>query len=772
MIHEILLALSGHPSPLLPSPSPGGFEKQRKPLGSFSSLISPSEEALLGSLSRLSELHRKVSSLSALIANSHSSTICRAVSSAIVSTHLTKFQAKVLEVESDILKKDAGSVGSGTVVPLSSVVTEFNPWIRRMEWFWDLIQFINGRQSEGIGRVEQGSAPNTITCTGARIINHLREQARTGYPDLEEISLDLSDTAERAWLRQLSAWVLYGKLPSIGADDFMVQDNDQEGLGDDHQAFHIVSDLAPSFVSSSTQSSILFIGRSLGHIRSKGGALSELSLSSSTAPELALLPAHHRHLSAVVTPIDPINLTRAISAIRLSLSQTLLKRLLPFPRILETLQLLRSFFLLGRGEFAVTLIVEADVQIQSRRQGSSKKLRQEKLEGLDLVNIKEGELTSTLNRTWATLSSLELGEYVLDEELELARDAIHLEIPKSSSESSPPSKNKAAVSFDDLLFSTPTVLSLDVSTPLDLFLSKQDVQLYASMNSYMLSIRRAHLRLTDLWKHTALRRDHPAPLGPPHSNTQLGEDTNRLKRRRTDLRARKMRRVWATIGAAVFLLGEVGEYFQGDVVSASWNHFNYWLNESSSSEPVKTEAPSARVEVFPAPRPNASHPSRNIAHDPETLSLAHQTYLSSLFHFLLMGDEPFARALHDFLLHAEHLIACVSWLESSWLHLDLQSDEGVVDAFVDYDREERRASRELENIRETTQEGVGKLIDRLRDLDAERAGTGSDFRSREEKGGYLPWRPAGIDRLLMKLDFGSFVQSRGANWQGKDEDDF
>jgi hypothetical protein len=29
--------------------------------------------------------------------------------------------------------------------------------------------------------------------------------------------------AETAWLKQISAWILYGRLPSFGTDDFFVQ---------------------------------------------------------------------------------------------------------------------------------------------------------------------------------------------------------------------------------------------------------------------------------------------------------------------------------------------------------------------------------------------------------------------------------------------------------------------------------------------------------------------------------------------------------------------
>jgi hypothetical protein len=46
---------------------------------------------------------------------------------------------------------------------------------------------------------------------------------QTGYMDVEEAALSLVKVAETAWLKQVSAWILYGRLPSFGREDFFVQ---------------------------------------------------------------------------------------------------------------------------------------------------------------------------------------------------------------------------------------------------------------------------------------------------------------------------------------------------------------------------------------------------------------------------------------------------------------------------------------------------------------------------------------------------------------------
>lgn len=219
MLHEILLSLSGHPSPLLRSaqtarpnaPPTEGNASDNKTL----QLLSPPERELLAGVAHLSDLHVKLRSFGAQIAAAHPSTICRAVATAVQNIHLAAFQRKVLEVEEGILKKDAGLVGAYNIVPLTAVVGEFDEWTRRMEWMWDITEFMLKRD-----RAEEGSK---VFCTSAAIINRLRGELQTGYLDIEETARSLVRVAETAWVKQVSSWILYGRLPGFGADDFYIQ---------------------------------------------------------------------------------------------------------------------------------------------------------------------------------------------------------------------------------------------------------------------------------------------------------------------------------------------------------------------------------------------------------------------------------------------------------------------------------------------------------------------------------------------------------------------
>ncbi len=195
MLHEILLSLSGHPSPLLTANAKG----TTSPF-----ILSPPEKALLASVAHLTDLHCKLLFDTDRITSTHASCICQAVALSIRSTHLAKFQQKVLQVENGILQRDAGSVGAYNIVPLTAIVGEFSEWTRRMEWFREVTEFM------------------TKGCTGAQIIDKLCESVQTGYSDIEEVAVHLVKVSETAWLKQASAWILYGRLPYSGREDFFI----------------------------------------------------------------------------------------------------------------------------------------------------------------------------------------------------------------------------------------------------------------------------------------------------------------------------------------------------------------------------------------------------------------------------------------------------------------------------------------------------------------------------------------------------------------------
>lgn len=783
MLHEILLSLSGHTSPLLSVTASKGDGRQSNQ--TFPGLSYP-EQALIASLAHLGDLHARLQTRTSVISSTHRSTICRAVSTAISSTHLARFQRAILEFESSILRKDASIVGGYGIVPLSKVVDEFGQWTRRMDWFWDMVQFMLPDEPRAKKSTEDQSQ-----CSGAAVLDRLRKEVQTGYPDIEEVALDLIKAGETAWLRQLSGWVLYGRLPAFGEGDFFICTDTSTSHTSSATTttrlpdFHARHELIPGFVAPSTASAILFIGRSLNQIRARVNAVARSSSTARTSPELLLVPAHLEHLAAVATPINQSFLSSAISTIRLSLSRNSLQQLLPLHRIQEILRIFRNFFLLDHGEFAVALLDEAQKRIRSRHRRPMAPHRGGLSNDLGSLNIKESEANLVLTRTWATLSTSQSHDDDVEEEMDLARGLMHFTHPETSDPSSKPQSiasqqhRTAAVSgvpFNDFLFATPTFLTIQITSPLDLFLRPQDVKTYSNIHSYVLSIRRAHLHLTELWRLTSLRRDHPAPLGPPASNTRNGAKTL-ARNRQLELNRRKaMRSIWATVGATLFLLTELSAYFQGEVIMRSSDKLRIWLQPTPSSSqraPRELSRHTSSTSVqdggngcgttnTSAITASAANLSISTSPDPETLTTAHQRYLKSLVHNLLLTDTVFTKSLRSFLVHIDHFVALLTRLHSIQQSMDLGINEAVADPFADYAAEGSELMIDLRNATKELHRGNQMLVTRLREMDSERVSGDDQFLIdvEIEDGGFVPWHGSGLDRLLMKLDFASLAMNQ------------
>ncbi|KAL2121447.1 hypothetical protein VTJ04DRAFT_5474 [Mycothermus thermophilus] len=816
MLHEILLSLSGHPSPLLrsaaaaaaastPSSPPSGpstSAPNSDPYPASLTSLTPPERALLASLARLADTHIRLRASTAHVSASHTSVVCRAVAAAIDAHHLAAFRAKVLDVERALLRGDAGLVGAYRTVPLTEVVAEFEGWGRRLEFLERVVRVVG----------EEGA-------TAKKVIDFLRAQLPTGYGDVEGVVLGLVEVAEKSWLKQVAAWVCYGRVPGFGAerDCFVVQEKRQmpgeDGQGEAEVVYTCDMARAPGFVTPATAASMLFIGRSLNQIRNKGveeyGLRGEVHLSTQLAK-----------LAALTHPIEPVAFSKTIAGIRNHLSQTILQKLLPLSRVQETLQLLRDFFLLRRGEFAMALTQQADEKIRSRWK-RAENLAYEKRDGLGNVTVKEGEVAAVLAKTWAAMAAMQ-GEHAQEDEgLELARDLLKLNMAKArpSTPATPASAEGRSLAtiaptpFRNLLFSVPVVLTMRIPSPLDLFLAPADLQTYTAINSYLLSLRRAHIHLTDLWKISALRRHHPSAPGPPQGSTRGGRERVRLLRERNDVRCIILRNAWVTASAALFFLGELEGYLQTEVVAGLSDGFQEWLatgedrqtkrsDESTAFEENEQEHDNGTNENGDAdgdvwmaestppsssPRNPAGHhrsSSREQHHDPQTLATAHRIYLGELTRRLLLTHTNFTNALYELLVQTDHLAGLVRRLHEVWAAADLEADAGVIDAFVDLEREERDVRGEMRAVEERVREGIKALVGELRRVEADEHGPGMGLLEGQDEQGqsqqmapggpggigegveYVPRRVGGVDRLLMKLDFGTWFGMEGGEGGG------
>lgn len=735
MLHEVLLALSGHPSPLFADLDPANPVNEEFPL------ISPSERALLRSIGRLSILHRKLQRHLETISSSHRSIICRSVASSILHTHLARFQNRILDVEGKILTKDASLVGAYEIVPLASVVGEFDDWHRRMAWYWQMACFF--QPPKDIAREKpRSSSP----CTSAQLIDKLRAETQTGFPDIEEAATQLAKVAETAWLKQLSSWIIHGKLPAYGAQDFFIQLDGSEG-----QSFKKDQDLLPSFINVATANSILFIGKSLHQVKRHHQAKRvSFAVSGNGSAEADLATSHLDLLSALPLPLIPSQFSRTIAEIRLSLSQNILQKLLPMSLTMQVLSCLRQFFLLGRGEFAVALINEAENRVQSRQQSMGRLLQQDPVKAMQGLSIKDAELHQSLQQVWKSLAAEDADE--VDEALEYAQQHISLSTPKAASTRPSSSDSYTDIlsdmsftTFNDLLFPSPTELNLSFSSPLDLFLSPRDIEIYSTINAYLLAIKRSHQKASDLWRRSPARRDHPLPSSEGN--------TARLRNRK---RATATRKVWATCSAAIFLLSETAAFFEGEIIKGSFDHFEAWASRPAPNFEPDLSTTSSTVDGA------SEKPAQR---DPETLAAGHRLFLASLAYSLLLTDTAYTKELRSLLGIIDNLISFFVRLLDIQSKLDLETQNAGHDAAppsAHLVEDEAHISLELDRARKRVDSGMKSVVHRLRELDRDRVGSLRFWDAGGkpvEKGDFEVWKGGGgVERLLMKLEFGRMVE--------------
>jgi Gamma tubulin complex component N-terminal/Gamma tubulin complex component C-terminal len=774
MLHELLLSLHGHPSPLLSD----------NPPQSVTSLCSPTELSLLRSLTTLgtlqSEIRKHCASLSTPQLTKRA-TIAPAIAAAIIDGPLSAFQRHVRDVEQSILKEDASLVGAYRAVPLALVVAKFDGWERVLEWLRELVMFIQG-EADGKAKSKMQS--------GAEVLDYLRKATRTGYPDIERVCRDLLKIGEAAWVRQLVGWLLYGRLPDTGADDFFIHG----ALGASaNTGFQTKQQLVPAFVTPTAAASILFIGRSIhyvqDHLLRNPDAQMQMDIN-------ALRVEHLKQLTAMPIPIVPAALGRTMAAIRISLARNALQKLLPVSTIRHILTVLREFFLLERGEFAIALIGVVDTHLAVRSISTASAGRDPRV--LSGALIKEAELSTILNKTWNALTALqpELPDSMddwEDEVLETARDTLDFRIRKQHGPN-PTKETRLFTSenlFDDMLLGVPSVLDMLVSPPLDMFLASSDVQAYAQIHAYLLGLRRTHLHLTGLARLSVLRRTHPAPPGPPISEKMIVATAT--ARKRSLLRTRKLRRSWAIATEATLVLSEMSAYFQGEVVVGSWAAFDAWMSPKYFPQSASglSEAPSPQLGqtgvgqtedhdiTTSKQRPHsigrkldtpASYP-----YDPATLRSAHRKYLRALAKSLLLDDTTFTRGLREVLVRAEHIVALVhrvAVVVQAMIAAEAISDanDGNEELVVSEHlaKEEESLGERLGEAEEQLKKSLQHLLARMKELDAEQlhqgiadlmihdGNVGADETAEEgfigEAGGFVPWKGPGLGRLLMRLE--------------------
>lgn len=482
MIHELLLALSGLPGDLF-VPFPDQIFKIQQ---DFPFL----HEAEKSSLERLAVLGKYQQTIANFLALQRGRKECPADLNIIVSEDeeakkrlngsfvhalsnalsevLKDFKEVVDKCEKRILNKQ---YNMGGVIPISQIVAEFGEYYIIFPHLNQLIIEINQRPEEYFG---------------CRLLNLMVEKCNTGVPELRTIMLKLLQACNEVMYKHITSWMVYGYLQDPYGEFFVKDETFKDKKATEeqfnasrwHKRFVLDEQFIPKHLTLDIAKSILFVGKAIATVRNATKPYEK----NNTLPR-SLSSMHLQHLLELSsrTIFHQIELENTVTIIRNNVAQWLWQVVLTGDKIIECLEAFRNYFLLGQGDFAISLVEQFEKLKASRSRSST---------------IKEQELNSLLVR--ASIGTLAEN----DSSFEKFRFKIQNANDKKSA--------TRTSTFDSTIINVPLKLEYDIEWPLDLFVTSEDLEKYGDIFSFLISLRRTQIRLQRVWTHLTATEKIPS----------------------------------------------------------------------------------------------------------------------------------------------------------------------------------------------------------------------------------------------------------------------
>jgi hypothetical protein len=629
VVAEILLVLAGHSSSIFTKGDDSS--KPPKVSGAFAHLLHPGEIESLQSLARIAWRYSRIKNAKRTLCTPNNAGQVSKYLSALYATLndilKTEYEALIVETEAKVVKRDDAYVASGAFVPLSSIRATFSEWDAP---FAALDALLDRIATSADGTVPpRGEPPRWPP---GKIIDMLLEQADTGVGKIASIMSRLAVAVERVWRIELIAFLVHGTLSTA------------EPLANEKEGYSLNTAAIPSCVSFQTRESIVYVGKALVTVRSAGGQ-KQLPRNLATS---------HTKILEKALPHDTYAFDKAISEIRIDVSEWLWANILTKQMVNEALESLGNYFLLRNGEFGLSLIREIErlkiSRLTARNAAQSGIIRDQDLQ-LALLRASLGTSAQhdlTLTRLKMTLPSGPLRPLL-----------------PSLSNPNVSAIRPTQVNFGDVLLGTPLLLLYNLQWPLDLFLRPSDLQIYADLFSYISSLRKVQTRVLECWgwlsnAQRARRRW-----------TGLGEGgTEDSEGRRVLLRCG-----WGVVRDMLWFLDTLLAYVMTDVVDVEFRRLKTQLHldtptpgtsvrtrrnsGAAEAKPTSTPQPITSTSQMENIQPTATATPRSAELDFTTLREVHNRFLECLLTASLLANPACASTIRTILEVCERFVAQV-----------------------------------------------------------------------------------------------------------------
>ncbi|CAJ0751952.1 751_t:CDS:2 [Entrophospora sp. SA101] len=381
MLHELLLALSGYSGDLFVQYPSGSEQPETFKIPPDFPFLHDAERSSLERLAELGFYYHKIldfldqqrnkclvmSNDNSNNSNNNSKGLFIQALCNSINDILKDFQKIIIESEMGILNKEANMCG---IVPISQIVSAFGDYFIILP---NLYQLIN--------ELKEDSDNNKYF--GCRILNLMKEKCNSGIPELRSIMLILLQTCHKVMYQHITSWIVYGHLQDPYGEFFVkdlttkshkkIDNNDKDNNNHQfiqsswHRRFVLDESFIPNHISIDIAKSILFVGKAIATVKNSGksSSLSSSSYNSNSALPQEIRSLHLKYLMELSS--QPIfhksEFESTILTIRHNVAKWLWQVVLTGEKVIDCLETFRNYFLLGKGNFALSLVEQLEYNI-------------------------------------------------------------------------------------------------------------------------------------------------------------------------------------------------------------------------------------------------------------------------------------------------------------------------------------------------------------------------------------------------------------------------
>ena len=446
MYGELLLALSGHPGSIFVRDSGGEFH-----ISEDTPCLAPHEAALLNRILKIAKYYYNIFGFTNIHRNS-------------IKIRRTKDPPNAGQYTAALcVGLEKGLKGyRDTLITLDALVCE-NPDVplSLLQFHLDKFQHLFPILANIIDEIRTNEHMK-----GCKILELLHKQSACGIPFVKDLLSELLQSCHSVFYQQLSAWVLHGQVKDFFGEFFIrdVPSTDADGIPYENEGglfakYEINTEMVPGYISPRVIQIIHFIGSSVHIFGAKKHSSNPLQKEDEDYFVELLQGLQRRE------KFCPIEFERVIEIMREKVARHLYSLMMNEGKLLETLELFKDFFLLGRGELFLAFIDSADNMMQH--------------------SVAKKSSDSDINRLFLK-SYTQLG-FSNEDHVEKFRLKFSNEIRKSKSAEQVPSK------WNDL------TLTYDVQWPLHVLFTADVMAEYNKIFMCLLKLSRCQIALQTAW---------------------------------------------------------------------------------------------------------------------------------------------------------------------------------------------------------------------------------------------------------------------------------